>query len=364
MTPGADEGLRAHLRDFYGRRLRTAKDYTANACCTLDTAREHGKVLELLPTEVTEGYAGCGSPIPNDLPGLRGRTILDLGCGRGTDGFVLAFHAGPRGRVLGLDMTAEQLAIARRAAPVVAQRFGFPAPTTEFHEGLIETCDAIPDASVDLVVSNCVINLSPRKDCVFRTIHRVLREGGEWQIADIVADRRVPPALRDDPDLVAECLGGAAYERDLRDTIAGAGFAYLWEVTRNAVPSEAVWRATGERVGFASVVWRSIKATRPERVGDTDLPALERTCEEYGQTATYRGSVPTAPDAFTLDRAHVFEKDRPVPVCRNTANLLRLGRLAPHFEVTPPRKHFGAFRCGPAGTGGDRSETLGEGCCP
>ena len=320
-------------------------------------------MLELLPRTVVEGYAGCGSPIPADYAHFAGLSILDLGCGRGADAFVLAYHAGPTGRVHGLDMTPEQLAIARAAAPVVAQRFGFPEPTTAFHQGFIETADDIPDASIDLVVSNCVINLSPAKDAVFRTIHRVLREGGEWYVADIVADRRVPAAWRDDSDLVAECLGGAAYEGDLRRTIAAAGFQYLWEVDRREVPAEAAARATGERVGFASVVWRSVKLTRPERIGDADWPPLERTCEDYGQVATYRGTVSTAPDAFALDREHVFETGRPALVCRNTANILRHGRLAPHFAVTPPVKHFGAFTCTPTPAAREAGARAVAGAC-
>ncbi|MCI0340172.1 MAG: methyltransferase domain-containing protein [Planctomycetales bacterium] len=364
-TPARSAGedpLRAHLRDFYGRRLRTSADFETAACCTVATAESHGSVLELLPTEVVSGYAGCGSPIPSDLVGLRGLTILDLGCGRGADVFVLAFYAGPRGRVIGVDMTPEQLAVARRAAPEVASRFGFPAPTTEFHEGLIETCDAVPDRSVDLVVSNCVVNLSPRKDLVFGTIHRVLREAGEWTLSDIVADRRLPASWREDPDLVAECLGNAAYERDLRRTIAEAGFPYLWEVSRRAIPTEEVAKRTGDPAGCCSVVWRGVKLTRPETIGAESLPPLEPGCEDYGQIATYRGTVPTAPARLVLDRRHVFERARPVAVCRNTANLLRLGRLAPHFDVTPARRHFGPFSCVPAPT--PAIEATGGACCP
>ena len=336
-----------HLREFYGRRLKTSKDFAQQACCTTDTTRDHAPVLELLPKQVLEGYAGCGSPIPTDYSQFSGLRIPDLGCGRGADVFTLAYYVGPEGVVTGLDMTEEQVAIARDAVPVVTQRFGFDSPNMVFHQGYIETADAIPSGSVDLVVSNCVINLSPFKDQVFKTIHRVLKEGGEWYIADVIADRRASSALRSDPDLIAECLGGAPYDRDLRDVIEGAGFPYLWEVKRTPIPAPDVEKRFGESVKFYSVVWRSIKLTQPERVDGVDLPALERSCEDYGQVARYLGNLPTALAKFTLDRTHVFEAGRPVLVCRNTANILRFGRLARYFEVSVPVKHFGSFACPP-----------------
>lgn len=357
------DDMPAYLREFYGRRLKTNKDFKTTACCTVDTVRDHGKVLELLTPDVRDGYAGCGSPIPSDFADFRGLRILDLGSGRGADCFVLAYHVGRAGHVIGLDMTDEQLAVARRDAPAILNRFGFDRPNVEFVHGFIETCEPIPDASVDLVVSNCVINLSPFKDQVFRTISRVLKEGGEFYISDVVADRRVPPTIRDNPELVAECLGRAAYDRDLRETIRAAGFPYVWEVKRNPIPTDEIARATGEKVRFHSVVWRSAKLARPERIGSDEVPMLEPACEDYGQIATYRGNLPTSPAEFTLDADHVFEAGRPTPVCRNTANLLRHTRLARYFDVTPPIKHFGAFACAPTRSAAAGGGTAPSGCC-
>src|SRR5690606_5382614 len=152
-------------------------------------------------------HYGCGCPIPDD--DLSGLTVLDLGSGAGVDAFVAAYNVGPTGFVHGGDMTAEQLAVARAHREAAAANFGLDKPNTAFHEGFIETCEAIPDDSIDLVISDCVLNLSPRKDRVFETIRRVLKEGGEFHIADIAADRRVPESLRTDPEMIAECLGGA-----------------------------------------------------------------------------------------------------------------------------------------------------------
>ncbi|HXG33129.1 MAG TPA: methyltransferase domain-containing protein [Bryobacteraceae bacterium] len=322
------EDLREYLRDFYGRRLKRSADFSQKACCTEETRKRYGEILAELPEEVRERHYGCGCPIPGDE--LTGLTALDLGSGAGVDAFILARRVGPRGFVYGVDMTPEQLEVARRWAPEVARRFGYPAPNTVFVEDYIEVAATVPDESIDLVVSDCVINLSPRKDLVFRTIRRVLKEGGEFFISDIVADRRLPESLRDDPELVAECLGGAMYEADWFDCMEEAGFRDVRVVERTVVQTEV----RGEPVVFSSLTVRGFKFREP----------LDRRCEDYGQTAVYLGNVSGCEARFVLDGGHVFEAGRPTPVCRNTARILSETRLARYFEVTPPRKHFGPFR--------------------
>ncbi|MBI4861371.1 MAG: methyltransferase domain-containing protein, partial [Candidatus Riflebacteria bacterium] len=321
---------REWLQQYYGRVLKTKHDLEKTVCCTVETNQRYGDILRLVPPEVREKHYGCGCPIPED--DLGGLTVLDLGSGAGLDCFVAAHRVGPTGRVLGIDMTAEQLEVARRNVPAVATAFGFGVPNVEFHEGLIETAESIPDESVDLVISSCVINLSPAKDQVFRTIHRVLRNGGEFYIADIASDRRVPPAIADDPKLVAECLGGALYEHDWFDLMKDAGFGDTRTVRRVVVATEVA----GEPITFFSLTVRGVKVAAP----------FDRRCEDYGQQAVYRGTIPGHPARFTLDDHHTFEKGRPSPVCRNTGRMLSETRLAPHFGVTDPIRHFGIFPCG------------------
>lgn len=324
--------LRARLREFYGRTVASSTDLVESTCCTTDTASRYGAILELLPREVVARAYGCGCPIPED--DLTGLTVLDLGSGAGLDAFILSYLVGPAGFVHGVDMTEEQLAVARRAAPTVAQRFGYARPNTAFHRDFIETAEAIDDASVDLVVSDCVINLSPAKDEVFATIARVLRPGGELYVSDIYADRRVPPQIAADPRLVAECVGGADYEHDGFDRLRDAGFLDPRVVSRRVVKTEAL----GQPITFSSLTLRAQKFVEP----------LDRRCEDYGQVATYRGTLPASPARFAYDDHHVFEAGRPTPVCRNTARMLSETRLAPHFDVTRPVRHFGLFACGPA----------------
>ena len=142
--------------------------------------------------EIVKRYYGCGTPIPEALEGM---TVLDLGCGTGRDVYAVSQLVGASGHSIGLDMTDEQLQVAEEYQQWHADKFGFA--NTSFKKGFIENIvDAgIPENSVDLVISNCVVNLSPNKEAVFREIWRVLKPGGEVYFSDIYADRRIPQEL-------------------------------------------------------------------------------------------------------------------------------------------------------------------------
>lgn len=338
------QATREFLRQFYGRRVQRTQDLAYTACCTDESRSRFHEILRKIPEEVLARQYGCGSPIPDD--DLSGLTVVDLGCGAGTDCFLLSHLVGPVGRVIGLDMTVEQLEVARRNAPVVAGAFGYESSNVDFRQDFIETAESVPDGSVDLIVSNCVINLSPAKRNVFRSVARMLRDGGEFYISDIVCDRRLPDEIRRDPELHGECLAGAEYYPDLRDLMEEAGFRDVREVSRRTLDD----RVGLEQARFCSVTLRGFK-----------LPGLDRRCEDYGQTAEYLGTCANQPVEFRLDGGHVFERLRPMAVCRNTARMLSETRLARHFAVTPARRHFGLFDCAPkpAEAGGTASS-----CCP
>ncbi len=344
-SEGADRStqeLRAYLSTYYGRVLERTEDLEQKACCADDTKRRYADVIDLIPTEVKARNYGCGCAIPpDDLTGLR---ILDLGSGAGLDAFIAARLVGPTGRVIGVDMTAEQLAIARRNIGPVMKAYAYVEPNVEFHEGYIETAESIPDGSVDLVVSDCVINLSPRKDLVLGAAYRVLAAGGELYVSDIVADRHVPEEIRSDRKLVAECLGGALYEHEFLDTVRDAGFGDPRIVTRSLVEEDVA----GVPIRFYSVTVRAFKLE-----GEWD-----RRCEDYGQIARYLGNCEAASARFTLDDHHVFEAGRPTAVCRNTARMLSETRLQRYFEVTAPGRHLGLFDCG-----GGEDGASGAPCC-
>ncbi|MEQ9363364.1 MAG: methyltransferase domain-containing protein [Leptospirales bacterium] len=351
--------LRGELQKFYGRAIEKTTDLETNACCDVNTMQQHREVVRLIPPRATEKYLGCGSPLPDDLPTLGGLTAVDLGSGSGVDSMILRAYLGESGTMIGIDMTDEQLAIAREAGPEFMAKLGYAPESLRFQKDFIETAESIPDASVDLVISNCVINLSPRKDLVYQTIARILKPGGEFFISDIVADRRVE--LADDPVLVAECLGLAPYIHDAHDTMFDAGFPDVRVFDRRLLAENPRVIQRGESANFHSVIWRGFK-----------LANMDRRCEDFGQTATYKGNLKSFPKAtgvgsparFILDEGHVFEAGRPAHVCRNTARMLGESRLAPYFDITPPIRHFGLFdECStPAAGAGDSGGFAGS-CC-
>lgn len=321
------------VQDYYGKVLQSSADLKTSACCIAEALPPRVReALKNVHEDVIQRFYGCGSPIPEALNGI---TVLDLGCGSGRDCYVLAQLVGPQGRVIGWDMTAEQLAVARSTQSWHTERFGHA--NTEFVQGFIEDLSAIADASVDLVVSNCVINLSPDKPRVFREIFRVLKPGGELYFSDVFADRRIPAALAQDPVMLGECLGGALYGEDFRRLMAAVGCADARTVSSRLLAinnPELERRAEG--IAFFSRTVRAFKL------------ALEDRCEDFGQVATYRGTLPESPAAFLLDDHHRFIAHKPMLVCGNTADMLQGSRYAAHFTVQGDKsRHYGLFDCVP-----------------
>lgn len=346
----AQESLDA-VRHYYGEVLKSSADLQTSACCMGDAMPRHlVALLADIHPEVRERFYGCGSPLP---PALDGATVLDLGCGSGRDCYLLSRLVGAQGRVIGVDMTGEQLAVARRHLGHHAEKFGYA--NVEFRHGYIEDLAAagIADDSVDAVVSNCVLNLSPDKARVFREIFRVLKPGGELYFSDVFADRRIPAALARDPLLLGECLGGALYVEDLRRLMAQAGCldARVVSGAPLAIHNPDIER----RIGFVRFHSMTIRAFK--------LP-LEDRCEDFGEVATYLGTLAEHRHAFVLDDHHRFETGRPMRVCGNTADMLQRTRYAPHFRVTGDRStHFGLFDCGAPALPQIREAAAKTGCC-
>lgn len=173
------------------------------------------EALDRIPPEAIESFAGVGHYF--HLAALRpGETVLDLGSGSGMDSFLAALQVGPEGRVIGVDMTDAQ----REKAERLAERDGFA--NVSFRKGYVEELPT-PDASVDAVISNGVINLSPEKERVFREVARALKPGGRLALADIVTERPLPEGVTCNANLWAACIGGAAQQDDYRTAIEAAG---------------------------------------------------------------------------------------------------------------------------------------------
>ncbi len=342
------------IKDYYGKVLQGTRDLKTGACCTLEAFPPNvSRVVELIDEEIMDRYYGCGSPIP---PAVEGCTVLDLGCGTGRDVYITSALAGERGRVIGVDMTDEQLEVARRHLSSTMERFGFEKPNVEFRQGYIEELESIgiEDSSVDVVISNCVINLSPDKKAVFREIFRVLKPGGELYFSDIFSGRRVPEKFTTDPVLMGECLGGAIYIEDFRRLLMGEGCKDYRVVSSRKVEllDPEILQKTG-MIDFYSLTIRAFK-----------LDDLEDICEDYGQVAAYRGTIKGCPHSFNLDDHHLFIKDKPLLVCGNSASMLQKTRFSKHFAIQGDRSiHFGPFDCGPASLKNAEGDTKGGACC-
>jgi len=349
--PDESPTVHADVQTYYGETLQSSQDLKTSACCPPDAVPDaHKPILAKLPDEVLDRFYGCGSPIP---PALDGCNVLDLGCGTGRDSFIAAKLVGPNGQVIGVDMTEAQIDVARRSEETVARRFGYDAPNTSFRTGMIEDLAAagIADASIDVVISNCVLNLAGDKRAVFSEILRVLKPGGEIYVSDIFADRRIPDALAHDPVLRGECLGGAMYTEDFRRLMADLGVRDVRTVTEHAV--EVDDEEIAAMLGATRFTSKTVRAFK--------LDSIEDRCEDYGQVAFYRGGADTSPGRFMLDDHHIFEKDRPMLVCGNSAAMVEETRFGRFFDVEGDRAtHFGLFDCEPAPATGDAKSS---GCC-
>lgn len=333
------QDIKESVSRFYGQDVQKTQDLEYSACCTTDY---DSSLISNLTDEVLDKRYGCGSPIPESLEGA---TVLDLGCGAGADCFIASQLVGQSGRVIGIDMTDEQLEVAERNIAPHMEAFGFSEPNIEFRKGFIEEIPA-EDSSVDVVISNCVINLSDDKEKVFDEIWRVLEPGGEFYIADIVADRRVPAHLQDDELLWSECLTGAAYIEDLRRMMGASGFLDV-----RAVKSRRLAEVI-EGIRFYSRTLRGFK-----------IPTLEDRCEDFGQVAIYRGTIEGHQKTFTFDQTHVFEAGVATRVCKNSADMLSQSRFARHFDVSAPVRHLGLFDCAPIVVEREVEEPAAGSCC-
>lgn len=344
----------AALRDYYGTVLQGSDDLKTSTCCCTDErlSPRIKAALSEIEDEVLNRFYGCGSPLP---PLLEGCTVLDLGCGTGRDAFLAAKLVGAQGQVIGLDMTEEQIAVARRNLDAQMRRFGYDEANLEFRQGFIEDLHVagIEDDSVDLVISNCVLNLSPDKPAVFSDIFRVLKPGGELYFSDVFAGRRVPERFHTDPVLHGECLAGAMYREDFRRLLHELGcLDYRTMSTRRiALDSPEIKAAIG-MVDFYSVTVRAFKLE------------LEDLCEDYGQVAVYKGTIPDWPHWFDLDDHHRLYTGKPMLVCGNTAAMLQNTRYGAHFVLSGDRSvHYGPFDCGPGAEKAAADDGSGGACC-
>ena len=338
--------IEAHRKETVVRQRYAAGATAAESklCCPIDYESEY---LKVIPQEVIDRDYGCGDPSRY----LReGETVLDLGSGTGKICFIAAQIVGPKGKVIGVDMTDEMLEVARRNAPIVAERIGYS--NVEFRKGRIQDLaldlerlnaelkrNPITDAasflaadelaeelrvkqpliatdSIDVVVSNCVLNLvEPKsKRTLFEEIFRVLKKGGRAVISDIVSDEDVPEELQNDPELWSGCISGALTEEGFLAAFENAGFYGIQILKRDAQP----WR-TVEGIEFRSVTIEAFKGKQGE-------------CFERNQAVIYRGPFKEVLD----DDNHRMERGKRYSVCDKTYNLYKKAPYRDFFESVDP----------------------------
>jgi arsenite methyltransferase len=332
----------AAVRERYAAGARMTE---TKLCCPVEYNSDY---LKVIPEEVIQRDYGCGDPTRY----LReGDTVLDLGSGTGKICFIAAQVVGPQGKIIGVDMTDEMLEVARRNAPVVAQRIGYG--NVEFRKGRIqdlaldlEKLDAqlrkhpINDAasylragevmrelrlkeplvatdSIDVVVSNCVLNLvEPKsKRQLFEEIFRVLKMGGRAVISDITSDEEVPEHLQNDPELWSGCISGALTEEGFLGAFSEAGFYGIQVLRRDKKPWQTV-----EGIEFRSLTVEAFKGK-------------QGPCFERNQAVIYRGPFREILD----DDNHRMERGVRYAVCDKTYNLYRKEPYRAFFEFVDPR---------------------------
>ncbi len=341
------------IKEYYGKVLKSNADLKTTACCTAESIPLHLRdILKQLHDEVITKFYGCGSPIP--FLDLEGKTVLDLGSGSGRDCYLLSKLVGPKGKVIGIDMTDEQLSVAKAHQEFHAKAFGHEKSNITFIKGYIEDLKSagIADNSIDLVVSNCVINLSPNKKQVFKEIFRVLKPGGELYFSDVFSDRRIPKAVAEDKIVLGECLGGALYTEDFRRIMQEIGCHDFRSMnkTKIDVMNNEIAKMTGN-IQFFSITVRAFKLD------------LEDRCEDFGQVAYYLGTIPECQHKFALDDHHLFETNKPMLVCGNTADMISKTHYKNHFKVMGNKEtHLGLFDCGPTTTSTAQDCSTGA-CC-
>jgi radical SAM protein with 4Fe4S-binding SPASM domain len=294
---------RALVQDFYGR---AAEQPQAGLCCPVSYDRED---IAHIPQDVIDRFYGCGGPM--SLAGVQpGETVVDLGSGAGIDVFIAARKVGPTGRAIGVDMTDPMLGVAGQNKEKVAQALGYDV--VDFRKGYLEDVP-VEDASVDLVTSNCVINLSPDKPRVFREMWRVLRDHGRIVVSDIVADGPLPPGLKVNVHLWGECISGALPEDEFVAELEKAGFYGV------GLLKKEFWKEL-EGHNFFSVTVRGYKFQK------------KAGCVFLGHRAVYLGPYVSVGD----EEGHLFPRGQAVEICTDTVAKLSHAPYQGSFAILEP----------------------------
>jgi len=319
-----DQDVVEGVKEYYGQTLKTSESLKTSACTACE--RPHDKIariIEKIPKEVNSKFYGCGFPTPLGIEGMR---VLDLGCGSGRDCYIASALVGEQGRVIGVDMTKEQLAVARaHAKEYCTGELGYSDSNMSFLEGYIESLSeiGIEEGSVDLIISNCVVNLSVNKEAVLKQLHRALAFGGEFQFSDVFSDQVLPQAVRTHKVLVGECLGGAMEESEFLALAQETGFLRPQMVTKKEIEvHDPELRSLLGSARFYSITYRLFKIPEKMRFSCCDK-----------RVVAYNGSFQGSPSEYKLNSSLTFGAHVNQEVKGDVASILHNTWVSKFFEV-------------------------------
>ncbi|KAJ8001864.1 hypothetical protein DPEC_G00173830 [Dallia pectoralis] len=321
-----DTTTHVDVKNYYGSILKKTSDLKSNACLTTSQPIPAfiRQALEKVHPEVTARYYGCGVVVPPCLEGCR---LLDLGSGSGRDCYMLSQLVGEHGHVTGIDMTEDQLAVARKYSDHHMQEFGYRKSNVTFVQGYIEALSeaGLNQNSFDVIISNCVVNLSPDKRRVLSEAYRVLKDGGELYFSDVYCSSRLPDNIKNHKVLWGECLGGALWWEDLMQLAQEVGFSTPRLVTANivTVDNKELETIIGD-YRFVSATYRLFK-----------IPQVSIK----GCTVIYNGNITGFGKCLDFDARYMFKVDEMVDVDEEVASILTHSRFADEFTFQPPGEH-------------------------
>ncbi|KAM6971885.1 arsenite methyltransferase [Aplochiton taeniatus] len=327
-----DTHIHVDVKDYYGKILSKSSDLKTNACVA-PAQPIPGFIIQALKKvhpEVTAKYYGCGLVVPEGLEGCR---VLDLGSGSGRDCYMLSQLVGEKGHVTGIDMTEEQLEVARSYIDQHMKDFGFKIPNVTFVQGYIEALSeaGLEESSFDIIISNCVVNLSPDKRRVLKEAYHVLKQGGELYFSDVYSSGRLPDEIKNHKVLWGECIGGALWWEDLLQLAEEVGFSPPRLVTANVitVDNKELEALLGD-YKFVSATYRLYKVPR----GD----------QNRRSQVIYNGNITGSEDKLQFDHQYTFMVGEVVEVDVEMASLLTHSRFSEEFTFQPPGTSSGS--CG------------------
>lgn len=315
LTKNNSTVRREDINDFYSK---AALSPQSSLCCPTNYQAED---TSHIPEEVLKISYGCGSPVQKAFI-KKGETVVDLGSGGGIDCFIAAKVTGKTGKVIGIDMTEKMMTQAEENKKLVANNLGFS--NVEFKKGFLEEIP-VDSGSVDIVISNCVINLSTSKEKVFQEIFRILKNHGRFVISDIISDKEISEEMRSDKKLWGECIAGAITQKNLINITKMAEFYGI------SLEHDYIWKVI-DGITFSSIIFRGWKFEKSSE------------CIYKGQYAIYMGPFQNVSD----DDGHTYPVGEPIEVCTDTAEKLSRSPYAGNFVITDSSKKINEITtCGP-----------------